>query len=85
LSQTGSAKWENKPISRLQFRLRLLISCRVNYTLSRRAPFQVKEGAIANALVFSRDQPCWNVCRNILARFVWWPFKSTVPWKGLPY
>jgi hypothetical protein len=54
-----------------------LISCRVNYTCSRRAPFQVKECAIANVLVFSRHQPCWNVTGNILARFVWWPFKRS--------
>jgi hypothetical protein len=38
--------------------------------VSRRAPFQVKEGAIANALVFSGRQPCWNVSGNILARSV---------------
>jgi hypothetical protein len=41
-----------------------LISCRWDYT-SWRALFQVKEGAIANALVFSRHQPCWNVSGNI--------------------
>jgi hypothetical protein len=52
-----------------------LISCQVNYTCSHRAPFQVKEGTIVNALVFSRHQPCWNVSGNILASFVWWrPF-----------
>jgi hypothetical protein len=43
-----------------------LISCRVDYTCSRRAPFQVKEGVSANALVFSRQHSCWNVSGTFL-------------------
>jgi hypothetical protein len=43
--QAWSAKWENKPIARVNCNSALrthLISCRVDYTCSRPAPFQLK-------------------------------------------
>jgi hypothetical protein len=73
-NKVSCSKVRKELIARLQFRC-ALTWCHVESItrVSRRAPFQV---AIANALVFSWRQLCWNVRGHILARSVWWLFKD---------
>jgi hypothetical protein len=71
------AKWENKPIPRLQFRA----AHSLDFLPSQLHVFTTR------AVPSKRRRHCKCVClfatpallecqRNILARFVWWPFKS---------